>query len=459
MEGTILFKFVNASITAGYIVLAVIVLRLLLKRAPKKMTVLLWAAVAIRLILPVSLKSVMSLIPSTETFPEDFSYSLHLQSGMTKVNAAVNPIVKDLLGYDYKKMFDPMPVFLTVVFVIWLLGILAMVLYTVISYIRIYKKVREATPLRDNIFLCDHIAAPFLLGVFRPRIYLPSAMSEQDMEYVIAHETAHLKRRDYWWKPLGFLLLTIYWFQPLLWVAYILFCRDIELACDESAIRQLGTESKKPYSDALISCSVPRSAIAAYPLGFGEVGIKNRIKSVLRYKKPAAWAVAASIVVCALVVCCFLTDPYRIFIPKDTPGMTILFEGNEVDYAGGSSSWIYDQGDGTEFGYFMDGIHPLGCLDEMDPVLLPATLPDGTSLTVTFQFSLEPDVVFVRCYDLSIDPADDSWGKLVEDIPVNGNTIELKDGNYLYQVTAAWELPGKYHGGCTCGFRTEKSSE
>jgi len=187
--------------------------------------------------------------------------------------------------------------------------IVAMVLYTVVSYFRIHRKVREAVPYQENIWLCDHIDTPFILGVVRPRIYLPSNMNEQDIEYVIAHEKAHLKRHDHWWKPLGFLLLTVYWFNPILWIAYILLCKDIELACDEKVIKDMGTEIKKPYSEALINCSVPRKMISACPLAFGEVGVKGRVKSVLNYKKPAFWIIVVAVVASIVVAVCFLTNP------------------------------------------------------------------------------------------------------------------------------------------------------
>lgn len=157
--------------------------------------------------------------------------------------------------------------------------------------------------------MCDRIDTPFILGVFRPRIYLPSNMSEQDVTYVLAHEQAHIKRHDHWWKPLGFALLTIYWFHPILWIAYVLLCRDIELACDEKVIKEMGIDIKKPYSDALINCSIPRRAITACPLAFGEVGVKERVKTVLNYKKPAFWIVLIAVIACVIVAVCFLTNP------------------------------------------------------------------------------------------------------------------------------------------------------
>ncbi len=301
------------SITASWIVLAVIVVRLLLKKAPKWITVLMWGVVGIRLVCPVSLESVFSLIPSAQTVPSNilFTDTPTIHSGVAVLNAVVNPILSESLAPAVGTSVSPMQVITFVASIIWIAGIAAMLGYTAVSYLRIHKKVREAVPFQENIWLCDHVDTSFILGVIRPRIFLSSAMGAQDRKYVIAHEKAHLKRRDHWWKPLGFLLLTVYWFHPILWIAYILLCRDMELACDEKVIRDMGTENKKPYSDALINCSVPRKMIAACPLAFGAVGVKGRVKSVLNYKKPAFWMILAAIISCVVIAVCFLTNPKK----------------------------------------------------------------------------------------------------------------------------------------------------
>ena len=214
-----------------YIVLAIVILRLILKKAPKAISVFMWALVGVRLICPFSFESILSLIPSAETVPQDIIYSEApaIHSGVPIFNSTVNPIISENLAPEVGASVNPMQIIAFVASVVWIVGIVAMVLYTVISYSRIHRKVREAVPYQDNIWLCDHIDTPFILGVIRPRIYLPSNMNEQDIEYVIAHEKAHLKRHDHWWKPLGFLLLVVYWFNPILWIAYILLCKDIEL--------------------------------------------------------------------------------------------------------------------------------------------------------------------------------------------------------------------------------------
>ena len=177
------------------------------------------------------------------------------------------------------------------------------------SYWRLRRKVCEAVILRGNIYQSEKVGSPFVLGIIRPKIYLPYHMDSREMDHVIAHEQTHIRRRDHWWKPLGFLLLTIHWFNPLMWLSYVLLCRDIELACDEKVIREMGNEQRADYTQALVACSVGRRVIAACPLAFGEVGVKERVKSVMNYKKPAFWIVLASVIVCAAAAVCFLTNP------------------------------------------------------------------------------------------------------------------------------------------------------
>ncbi len=310
MEAVFL-KIFNMSITAGWLVLAVVLIRFIFKKAPKWLTVAIWGLVGLRLILPWSLESIFSLIPSAETVPYNITTTEtpSINSGVDLFNSTVNPIISDSLSPTPENSINPMQVVVFAATVVWLCGIVAMLCYTAVSYFKIRKKVQEAVVLRDNIHLCDQIDTPFILGVIRPKIYLPSNINDRDTEYVIAHEKAHLKRCDHLIKPLSFLLLTVYWFNPLLWVAYVLLCRDIELACDEKVIKQMGVEVKKPYSDALINCSIPRRAISACPLAFGEVGVKSRIKAVLSYKKPAFWIIIAAVVASVVLSVCFLTDP------------------------------------------------------------------------------------------------------------------------------------------------------
>lgn len=331
MENVFLELF-NMSITASWLVLAIVLFRLIFKKAPKSLRVIMWGLVGLRLVCPFSFESVLSLIPSTETVPPEIvhSHSPSNLSGAEIFNAIGNNQVYYDLGLQNGSIVfteysapdgntvNPLLIITYIASIVWVVGMAAMLLYTLISYLRILKNVREATPLKENIWICDNISTPFILGIIKPRIFLPSSMDEQDMEFVIAHEKAHLKRRDHWWKPLGFALLTVYWFNPVLWVAYVLLCRDIELACDEKVIKQMGAEIKKPYSEALINCSVPRKMISACPLAFGETGVKGRIKSVLNYKKPAFWIIIVAVATCIVLAVCFMTNPQS----YDGPGAT-----------------------------------------------------------------------------------------------------------------------------------------
>ena len=304
-------KIVNMSISASWLVVAVLILRLVLKKAPKWVYVLLWGIVAVRLICPFSFESALSLIPSAETFPEKIisGPSFDVQTGITPIDNRIN----DYLGDRY---FEGVTVptnngnnVMTILTIVWIIGILLLATYTIISYQRLNRKVDTAVRYKDNIFQSENVSSPFVLGIIKPRIYLPFSMNEQDMEHVVAHEQAHIRRKDHWWKPLGFLLLTIHWFNPLMWLAYVLLCRDIELACDEKVIKGLSNEQRADYTQALVACSVNRRMIAACPLAFGEVGVKERVKSVMNYKKPAFWIIILAVNVCVGVAICFLTNP------------------------------------------------------------------------------------------------------------------------------------------------------
>ena len=310
----IFLKLLNLSISASWLVLVVLVLRLVLKRAPKWVNVLLWGMVALRLMLPFSIESALSLIPSAETVsPEvvQFDPAPTITSGVTIIDNAVNPSLSESFAAAPLASVNPLYVWTYLAGWVWLIGLAAMLLYALVSYLRLRRRVSASIPLRENIYVCDEVPSPFILGIVHPRIYLPSALDEAQRGSVLSHERAHLARRDHWWKPLGFALLAVYWFNPLLWLAYTLLCRDIELACDERVLCGMDAGQVKDYSSALLACSVPRRMIAACPLAFGEVGVGARVKNALRYKKPAFWVVAVSVVVCTVVAVCFLTNPER----------------------------------------------------------------------------------------------------------------------------------------------------
>ncbi len=307
----IFLKLLNISLTASYLVLAVALVRILFKKAPKWAICLLWGVVALRLICPFNIESIFSLIPNAEPIPQDIllSKAPAVNTGVAALDKVINPILSATSTPNLINSINPLQVVAFVATWIWIAGMSAMAIYALVSYFKIRWQVRESVRLYNNVWVSDRIRTPFILGLLRPRVYLPHALSENDTQYVLQHEKAHLKRLDHVWKPMGFALLTVYWFNPLLWVAYILLCRDIEMACDEKVLRQLGTEGKKPYADALINCSVPRRSIAACPLAFGEGDVKKRIRSILHYKKPAFWIIAATLAVCICISVAFLTNP------------------------------------------------------------------------------------------------------------------------------------------------------
>ena len=304
-------KIVNMSISASWVVIAVLTLRFCLKKAPKWVNVLLWGIVAARMVFPFSIESVLSLIPSAETISPTImmEQTPSVQTGVPALNHVINPVISGSFTPAPGASANPLQIWIPILTGIWLFGVAALFLYSAASYWRLRRKVCEAVILRGNIYQSENVCSPFVLGIIKPKIYLPYHMDSREMDHVIAHEQTHIRRKDHWWKPLGFLLLTIHWFNPLMWLSYILLCRDIELACDEKVIREMGNEQRADYTQALVACSVNRRVIAACPLAFGEVGVKERVKSVMNYKKPAFWIVLASVIVCAVIAVCFLTNP------------------------------------------------------------------------------------------------------------------------------------------------------
>ncbi len=314
--GDIFLKLLNMSITAGWLILAVLCIRLIFKKIPKWVSCLLWGLVAIRLICPFSIESRFSILPSAEPIRsstvvegEVQNYIPSIDSHLTIVENTINPMLTESFAYNESDSAAPLQVVTHVAGFIWCCGMLLLIICAVVSAIRLHMLVREAVRVKDHIYICDAVKSPFILGIIRPRVYLPSALSEKEMNYIVAHESAHLKRKDHWWKALGYLLLCIYWFHPLCWAAYALFCKDIELACDEKVAKDMTFDEKKEYSKVLLSCARQRSLIMVCPLAFGEVGVKERVKSVLNYKKPALWIMIAAAAVLVILAICFLTDP------------------------------------------------------------------------------------------------------------------------------------------------------
>lgn len=325
--GELFLMLLNRSITAGWLIMAVLCVRLLFRKMPRWVTCLLWGVVAVRLIVPFSIESVFSLQPSAQPIQsgalvggEVLDYVPSVDSNLSVIENTVNPVLAETFAYQESDSAAPLQVLSEIAGFVWLFGMAGLLLFAVAGMIRLRFLVKESVYCKDRVYICDAVKSPFILGIIRPRIYLSSSLSGDETGYILAHEMAHLKRKDHFWKPFGYLLLSVYWFNPLCWVAYRMLCRDIELACDEKVIRDMSFADKKEYSRVLLSCATQRSLVLACPLAFGEVGVKERVKTVLYYKKPAFWITIAAIAACAVVAVCFLTNPpkeyqIRITIP------------------------------------------------------------------------------------------------------------------------------------------------
>ena len=307
----VFLKLVNLSISASWLILAVLVLRVVLKKAPKWVMPLLWGVVALRLVCLFSIESALSLIPSAETIPSEIVTETRepVLYEQATLDIVTNPTLPSAAEVPVGVSRQQAQVDFNIYSVLWLAGMAALLVHALVSAGKLKRKLATAILLRDNIYESEFVDSPFVFGVVKPNIYLPMHMDEGTAAYVIAHEHAHLARRDHWWKVLGYLVLALHWFNPLVWVAYILFCRDIELACDEKVVRGLDGAARADYSQALLSCAAPKRAVAACPLAFGEGNIKTRVKSALHYKKPAFWVAAAAVLAVVIVAVCFLTNP------------------------------------------------------------------------------------------------------------------------------------------------------
>ena len=320
----------NLAVAASWLIVVLLLLRPLLKRlAPKWVLCALWALVAVRLVCPVALQSDLSVYrlagdavqsSGQVTYFQDTGFCGDVRyrpATLLPGVSAETPSTPDSTVPDATTAADAIPqpqtparsVDMNLPSILWAVGIYVMLMLALAGYLSLREDVAASIPLEGNVYLCDSIKSPFILGMFRPRIYLTSGMDEAARVCVLRHERAHLRRGDHLWKPLGFLLLAVYWYNPLVWAAYIPFCRDMELACDERVIRDMAAEERAAYSQALLDCSRGRHWVAACPLAFGEVGVKTRVKAVLWYNTPAFWAVLAAVVVCAVVAVCFLTNP------------------------------------------------------------------------------------------------------------------------------------------------------
>ena len=336
--GNIFLGIVNQSLVAGWLVIAVIILRAILQKinAPRSIICLMWVFVAARLVLPISIESGLSLIPSAKPLPDDFIYmdKPYIDSGMASVDRVADSVLSASLGdNDVMATANRTQIWAFVLSCVWCGGGVIMLIYAVVSALFLRHRLATATLLQKGVKQSEKVTSPFVLGVFKPVVYLPYNLVAADLPYVLAHERAHIKRRDYLWKIIGFVLLGVYWFNPLMWAAYILFCRDIEAACDERVIREMQKDERRAYSTALLNSSVKRRRIGACPIAFGENGVKSRVRSIMNYRKPAFWIVLASVAACVVLVVCFMTNPV----------------GKNINIKGTAAERWFDSLDGDEY--------------------------------------------------------------------------------------------------------------
>lgn len=317
-------QILDMSISASWLIAAVILIRILMKRAPKGFRYVLWALVAVRLLCPTFIETDFSLVPSQDVVerveeklgpmePQRLEIpdkNGGIQNNVTSNDVTQNNVPQNTVTQDPATTEEVNPI--TVIAWIWMTGILALLIYACVAYRKLRHTIRECMQREDGLWVCDGIQSPFILGLVRPQIYLPSYIEENHIPYIVAHEKEHIRCKDNWWKPLGFILLAIHWFNPLVWAAYILMSRDIELACDERVIRSMQAEDKKNYSKSLLLCSNPRHFISACPVAFGEVGVKERIKKIVDYRKPSVWIIGIGIVLCLIMVFGFMTNPKEV---------------------------------------------------------------------------------------------------------------------------------------------------
>ena len=303
-------ELLRINLVTSIVILIILGARLILKRAPKVFSYALWAIVLIRLLIPVSIQSPISVVPNTpaasgavinSALPEiEFETPRDREQNYYESQNTTSEEVQVYMSHTMEPI-----VYLSVA---WLIGMASMVLYSSISYLNIKKKVRIAVPLRDNIWIADDIRSPFVIGFIRPKIFLPNNLGDQEQEYIILHEQHHIKRFDHVIKALAFLALTIHWFNPLVWIAFVLACKDMEMSCDEAVIRKLGENVRADYSASLLTLATGHRIIAGTPLAFGEGDTKGRIKNLAKWKKPAVWVLVLTIIICLVLGVCLLTD-------------------------------------------------------------------------------------------------------------------------------------------------------
>lgn len=454
----IFLKLVNMSLVAGWLIVAVLILRLLLRKAPKSVICFLWCMVGIRLALSFSIESVCSLIPSAEVISEEILYSEEpaIDSGVALVNHVVNPALAESFAPNPGDSVNPLQIAVMLAAVIWVVGIVVLSGYTLITYVGLKLRVADAVRLKGRIFQSEKVTSPFVLGIVKPRVYVPYTLCGEELECVIAHEEAHIQRWDHLLKPIGFLVLTVYWFHPLVWVAYILLCHDIELACDEKVLQQIGMDKKAVYSRTLLNCSVSHRSIAACPIAFGENGVKYRIKNILNYKKPAFWVVVVSVLACIVCALCFMTNPKNASgednpvteksnIPTEvfqSPPVMLLEDAYSslMDYyevKAGGYEWHYvNRESDLMVGASSDAPAPQDAVKYQEWLQIKQYYRTDSVLYLA-GFSVEPDCVTLREYDLT-DMGNADAEVISETVYEEFFMPELKPGR-IYEVIAEWK--------------------
>ena len=447
----VFLKLLNMSITASWMIMAVIILRVVLKNAPKFICCILWGLVAIRLICPISFESVLSLIPSTEVVTKqeissgnDINYNV--STGINTVDSRVNEYLGEYYYKSTTVTSEPVKEKVSamdIISMVWLIGVVIMALYSIIVYVRIRHKVVASIHIKDNIWICDNIESPFILGIFNPRIYIPSNISEQESKYVIAHEKAHLMRFDYIWKPLGFLILTVYWFNPFIWVAYVLLCRDIELACDERVVQYMNVDDKKEYSRTLLACSVSHKMIAACPVAFGEVAVGRRVKSVLNYKKPAFWVLTMAIIVCGVVAVCFLTNPKT--YADDNTNVNESTANNEVEVIKKENGEVLENND-TNFTVDTDDVTNIFGTDEKELIFVyvheeRSCIYQVYLNTVEETFKMTYDVTLSYCRASGSYRIEGDKIILTDSDEPEEYVFDIVDGQLVFNASESTEMP------------------
>ena len=453
---TFLPKILNMSLTASVAIVFVLLLRLLLKKAPKVISYALWSVVLIRLLCPVSIESGLSLFSLFDTptvdMTEHSSAVEYIPSNIvhTEFPEVVLPVpgvgeaITEVLPQGEEQLrADPLegPIFIATY--VWWGGILVMAIYGIVTYLRLRRRLITASPLRDNIYLADDIDSPFVMGLFRPKIYLPSAMEEREQSYILLHEQHHIRRLDHVVKAVAFVALCIHWFNPLVWVAFILSGKDMEMSCDEAVVRKLGTQIRADYTASLLSLATGKRIIAGMPLAFGEGNTKGRIKNLANWKKPAFWVVMVAVVACVALAVCLLTNP-----KQDSYKLRIVVPAGSMDEI------IYQE----DFVYSDEEISPIGNkitissgegLGDTEVVLKPIQVKEENAYEPTYLtpgMPVEMDVEKGAWFKVGVNVQNPTDEDIFVYVEVKGVEVRISDESTPDRITFEAEVLEFYDG-------------